>query len=46
MAEYFATDGWSDITVAFPVNYTEADVIDRLASQCRMNILAVARKQY
>ncbi|HQQ82575.1 MAG: alanine racemase [Cyclobacteriaceae bacterium] len=42
MAEYFATDGWSDITVAFPVNYLEADVIDRLASQCRMNILAVA----
>lgn len=42
MAEYFAMDGWSDITVAFPVNYLEADVIDRLAAQCRMNILAVA----
>ncbi|HQQ98093.1 MAG TPA: alanine racemase [Cyclobacteriaceae bacterium] len=42
MAEYFAMDGWTNITVAFPVNYLESDVIDRLAAQCHMNILAVA----
>jgi len=42
MAEYFAEDGWTDITVAFPVNYLEAAAIDRLAAQCRLNILAVA----
>ncbi|NCA77475.1 MAG: alanine racemase [Alphaproteobacteria bacterium] len=39
MAEYFAADGWKDITIAFPVNLPEIDAIDRLASQVRLNLL-------
>ncbi len=39
MAEYFAQDGWSDITVAFPVNVLESDRINRLASYIRINLL-------
>lgn len=42
MAEYFALDGWTDITVAFPLNYLEAAAIDRLAGRCRLHLLAVA----
>jgi D-serine deaminase-like pyridoxal phosphate-dependent protein len=41
MAEYFARDGWKDITIAFPVNYLEAEVIDRLAAVCTLHVLAV-----
>ncbi|MCB0488338.1 MAG: alanine racemase [Cyclobacteriaceae bacterium] len=39
MAEYFAEDGWDDITVAFPVNHHEIEVINRLASKITLNIL-------
>lgn len=39
MAEYFATDGWKDITVAFPVNVREVDMINRLASDIQLNLL-------
>ena len=39
MAEYFAQDGWGDITVAFPVNILEIDRINRLAQQVRLNLL-------
>ena len=39
MAEYFATDGWDDITVAFPVNVLEEAPINRLAEQIRLNLL-------
>lgn len=39
MAEYFATDGWTDITVAFPVNLLEIDRINRLAGQIQLNLL-------
>lgn len=41
MAEYFAADGWNDITVAFPLNQHEADSIDKLASEIQLNLLAV-----
>lgn len=41
MAEYFAADGWQDITIAFPVNVREMDTINRLASFCSLNLLAV-----
>jgi D-serine deaminase-like pyridoxal phosphate-dependent protein len=41
MASYFAADGWKDITVAFPLNFLEAEEINRLASAIRLNILAV-----
>ena len=39
MAEYFAADGWQDITVAFPVNVREIDLINRLASEIQLNLL-------
>lgn len=37
MAEYFATD-WKDITVAFPVNINEIELINSLASKIRLNL--------
>lgn len=39
MAEYFAGDGWNDITVAFPVNILEIDNINRLASGIKLGLL-------
>lgn len=38
-AEYFAQDGWNDITVAFPVNLRETDLIIRLAAKIRLGLL-------
>ena len=42
MAEYFAEDGWNDITVAFPVNVHEKDRINSLTSKITLNLLVVA----
>ncbi len=42
MAEYFATHGWSDITIAFPVNWREIDVLNRLASEIDLGLLVEA----
>ena len=42
MAEYFAEDGWNDITVAFPVNVHEKDRINALAGKISLNLLVVA----
>ena len=42
MAEYFATDGWSDITVAFPVNVLEMETINKLAAKVKLNLLVEA----
>jgi D-serine deaminase-like pyridoxal phosphate-dependent protein len=42
MAEYFAEDGWKDITVAFPVNVHEKERINRLAEKITLNLLVVA----
>jgi D-serine deaminase-like pyridoxal phosphate-dependent protein len=39
MAEYFANDGWSDITVAFPVNIHEKERINRLAKKIKLSLL-------
>ncbi|MCG6185856.1 alanine racemase [Maribellus maritimus] len=39
MAEYFATNGWKDITIAFPVNVLEITNINRLAANIKLNIL-------
>lgn len=38
MAEYFAEDGWEDITVAFPVNIREMEAIKRLSQRIRLNV--------
>jgi D-serine deaminase-like pyridoxal phosphate-dependent protein len=39
MAQYFAENGWIDITVAFPTNILEMDKIQRLASSINLNLL-------
>jgi D-serine deaminase-like pyridoxal phosphate-dependent protein len=39
MATYFASAGWRDITVAFPVNLNEAGLIRELASTIRLGLL-------
>ena len=41
MAQYFAADGWNDITIAFPVNILEIDEINKLASHINLNIIVV-----
>jgi D-serine deaminase-like pyridoxal phosphate-dependent protein len=42
MAEYFAAHGWSDITIAFPVNIREIAALDRLAGRIRLGLLLEA----
>jgi D-serine deaminase-like pyridoxal phosphate-dependent protein len=39
MANYFATNGWNDITIAFPVNLLEIEKINQLAAKIRLNLL-------
>ena len=39
MAEYFAEDAWSDITVAFPTNILEIARINRLAGKIKLNLV-------
>ena len=41
MAQYFASAGWNDITIAFPVNILEIDEINELASHINLNIIIV-----
>lgn len=39
MAEYFANNGWNNITVAIPVNVRDADHINNLASFVKLNLV-------
>ncbi len=39
MAEYFTAYGWTDILVAFPINWRELDTIQRLASTIHLGVL-------
>lgn len=39
MAEYFAANGWNDITIAFTLNILEINNINRLAAKIKLNIL-------
>ena len=41
MAEYFAENGWNDITIAFPFNKLEIDNINELVKKIKLNLLAV-----
>lgn len=38
MAKYFASFGWRDITIAFPVNLLELSTISELANELTLNI--------
>lgn len=44
MAAYFVADGWEDITVAFPANILEIDLINSLASQIKLNLLIQSKE--
>lgn len=44
MAEYFVSDGWSDITVAFPVNVLEIERINSLAERITLNLLITSNE--
>lgn len=44
MAEYFARDGWDDITIAFPLNVLEIGFINRLAAAVNLNVLVENRE--
>lgn len=39
MAEYFATNGWKDITIAVSLNFAEIPQIDQLASANQINLV-------
>ena len=39
MAQFFAANNWSDITIAFPVNPREIDEIIKLAADIKLNLL-------
>lgn len=39
MAQYFYEDGWDDITVAFPLNYLEADQINTIGSKIKLKLM-------
>jgi D-serine deaminase-like pyridoxal phosphate-dependent protein len=39
MAAYFASDGWDDITIAFPLNYRQLSEIEELAADVNLGIL-------
>jgi D-serine deaminase-like pyridoxal phosphate-dependent protein len=40
MAKHFASHGWNDVTIAFPLNLREADDVNDLMKKIRVNILA------
>ena len=44
MALYFASHGWKDITIAFPVNIREIDDINDLAERTRLNLLLLSEE--
>lgn len=39
MAKYFASDGWKDITIAFPFNTHEIDDLNKLTTNTKINIV-------
>lgn len=39
MAEYFASQGWDDITVAFPANIRQAENLNKLAAKVDLTLL-------
>jgi len=39
MAEYFANNGYNDITIAFPVNILEIDEINALSKRIKLNLV-------
>jgi D-serine deaminase-like pyridoxal phosphate-dependent protein len=46
MAQYFASHGWNDITIAMPVNPLQIHEINELASRIRLNIIILSEETY
>lgn len=44
MARHFASDGWSDITVAFPLNVRELDGVEELAGSVALGVAVDCRE--
>jgi len=44
MAEYFASSGWQDITIAFPVNLRQLAALDSLAGRVHLGLLVEAEE--
>lgn len=44
MAEYFAANGWKDITIAISLNLLEIENINRLAAAIKINVLVENRE--
>lgn len=44
MAEYFAENGWEDITIAFPVNINQIERLNKLAEKITLNLLAESQE--
>jgi D-serine deaminase-like pyridoxal phosphate-dependent protein len=44
MAEYFAANGWKDITIAISLNLLEIENINRLAASIKLNVLLENRE--
>jgi len=44
MAEYFASNGWEDITIAFSLNILEMEAINRLAKSVKLNVVIENRE--
>ena len=42
MAEYFADNGWNDITIAFPLNILEMEEINKLTSKVNLNVIIIS----
>ncbi|PKP46005.1 MAG: alanine racemase [Bacteroidetes bacterium HGW-Bacteroidetes-11] len=45
MARKFAAAGWTDITIAFPMNIREAEQVSQLAEQVKLNLLFDTHEQ-
>lgn len=41
MAHYFVEHGWLDVTIAFPFNILEIDLLNKLSAKAKINILVV-----
>ena len=44
MAEYFANNGWTDISIAFPVNIREINKINGMAKKVRLHLLIESKE--
>lgn len=46
MATFFVSDGWKDITIAFPFNIVEIDELNELTRQAKINLVVVSETTF